>query len=105
MDGHIQRVVVNGSMSGWTPVTSGIPQVLVLGPTLFNIYINDTDSGIECATSTFADDVKLSGTADMPEGQDPEGPGQAGQMGPYKPPEVNGAKCRVPHPGCGNLQY
>ena len=55
-----QRVVVDGEVSSWKSVLSGVPQGSVLGSILFLVYINDLEEGVTGKIFKFAaDDTKL----------------------------------------------
>ena len=85
-------------------MTSGAPRALVLGPALFNVFINDIDSGIKCALSKFADDTKLWSVVNTPEGlyaiqRDLDRLKQCVQVNLMR---YNKSKCKVLHLGHGN---
>ena len=54
-----RRVVVDGEVSSWKSVLSGVPRGSVLGPILFLVYINDLEEGVTGKILKFADDTKL----------------------------------------------
>ena len=54
-----QRVIVDGEISNWRSVLSGVQQGSLLGPILFNIYINDLEDDISSKVLKFADDTKV----------------------------------------------
>ena len=54
-----QSVDVNGEVSSWKSVLSGIPQASVLGHIIFLVYINDLEEWVTSKILKFSDDTKL----------------------------------------------
>ena len=58
LSGRKHRTKVNNCFSKWTEIISGVPQGSILGPLLFNIYINDIFFFVnEDRITNYADDT------------------------------------------------
>ncbi|PKU46750.1 rna-directed dna polymerase from mobile element jockey-like [Limosa lapponica baueri] len=90
-----------------TKTVTFAPQGSVLGPVLFNIFVGDMDSGIECTLSKFANNTKLCGAVNLLEGRD----AIQGDLDRLERcicvnlMKLKQAKCKVLHLGHGNPNY
>ncbi|GAB0183342.1 cAMP-dependent protein kinase inhibitor alpha [Grus japonensis] len=94
-----------GNVTPYKPNTSWLG--LVLGSALFNIFVGDTDSGIECTLSKFADDTKPRGVVDTLDGRDAiqRDLDRLERWAHVNRMKFSKAKCKVLHMGQGNPKH
>ena len=59
LKGRRQKVVIKNNSSAYCEISAGVPQVSVLGPLLFIIYINDIADKLVSLSRLFADDTSF----------------------------------------------
>ena len=87
--------------------TSGVPQQPALELILFNISISDNNSGVKCTPRKFADNTKLWGAIDVPEGWDAiqRDLDRLEQWAQVNLLRFNKSKCKILHLGQENPHY
>jgi hypothetical protein len=109
LTGRQQRVAVNGKLSSWKEVLSGVPQGSVLGPILFTIFINDLDGAATAIKiiRKFADDTKVGHGVSTPEeaGVLQECLDNLVKWAEDWGMQFNAEKCKVMHVGRSNQRF
>ncbi len=59
LSNRYKRVVINGIVSDWAPITSGVPQESLLVPIMFIFNINDIDVRLNNLISVCDDNTKI----------------------------------------------
>ena len=60
LSNRTQRTLINNVKSGWIQTAQGVSQRTVLGPLLFNIFVNDLSKFLSCETIQYTEDTVLS---------------------------------------------
>ncbi|CAM5111945.1 unnamed protein product [Natator depressus] len=107
LKGRLQRVLLKGELSGWKEVTSGVPQGLVLGPILFNLFITDLGTKSGSMLIKFVDDTKLGGIANLEKDREiiQEDLDDLVNWSNSNRMKFNSEKCKVMHLGINNKNF
>ncbi|CAM4684360.1 unnamed protein product, partial [Lepidochelys kempii] len=107
LKGRLQQVTLEGELSGWKEITSGVPQGSVLGSILFKLFITDLGTKSGNVLIKFADDMKLGGIADTEKDQDiiQEDLDDLVNWSNSNRMKFNSEKCKVMHLGINNKNF